>query len=266
MTAYTEVKRNTTGILLTLSILSIISCFETETVGPLPGDTKPPVVEITSLAGDTLYDSEITLSADVSDDSAIDTVSFYVDGLCVGGDGEAPFEQVWYAGYWDPDETYEIVIEAVDEFGNTGTSPPREIVLAGGARYQPVILEPEDMAIFRIVSETTEIMISWEPVPGAGSYCFRCRFEGFLENDYIFLIFTEPSLLFRVVGFLYPDETLRVYWSVQAQWDTEHKSLWSSERWFQLTPDIGSGKRNITPHARISFSPISHITPASEER
>ncbi|HUV35846.1 MAG TPA: Ig-like domain-containing protein [Patescibacteria group bacterium] len=244
-------------IIVFLLMIILISCEEPDTAGPGPydTDTTPPAIDIVSPGGDTVATSEVVLSADITDESVIHNVTFHVDDVCIAEDDEYPYEQTWYAGYWTPLETYTIVVRAEDEFGNAGASQPREIVLAGGTKYSPTLLGPENMAVFQTVSDTTEVVTSWEPVPGAKNYTFRYRTEGFIDLPHAYVDITGESFTFLAIGHLPQSTVFRIFWSIRANWDSDHGSLWGSERWFSFMPAENADIRDAARGVRISFSP-----------
>lgn len=219
-----------------LSMLVLCSCEDATTPEAPDGDTQPPAVEIVSPDADTLLDSEIPLAAAVCDESAIVRVSFFVDDIAIAEEVVYPFETIWYAGYWTPEETYTIVVEAEDEHGNIGVSQPRVVLLASGTAFKPVVLGPDDMTTYQTVSDTTAVVTSWEPLPGARSYRFRYRTEGIAELDYAYVTIEGESYTFETIGHLAPGTFFRIFWSVQGQWDSDHGSSWSTERWFSFLP------------------------------
>ena len=89
----------------------------TVTVEPEP-DTTPPVVAITSPAEGAAVFGIITLSAQASDNDAVNSVEFRVDGLTVGSAVAEPYVLVWdTAAVGDGPHVVEAI--ATDASGNT---------------------------------------------------------------------------------------------------------------------------------------------------
>jgi hypothetical protein len=58
------------------------------------GDTTPPQVTLTAPGAGTVS-GQVTLTAQASDDTGVDGVSFFLDGRAIGFDRSAPFEVTW---------------------------------------------------------------------------------------------------------------------------------------------------------------------------
>jgi hypothetical protein len=90
---------------------------------PLPLDTQPPTVSITAPAGGTsVSGNSVTLTAQATDDVAVATVQFLVDGSPVG----SPVTASPYTMAWDSttvaNGSHSIAATATDTAGNAATS------------------------------------------------------------------------------------------------------------------------------------------------
>ena len=90
---------------------------------PLPSDTQPPTVAVTAPAsGATVGGNAVTLTASASDNVAVASVQFSVDGATVG----SPITSAPYTTSWDSttvaNGSHTITARAVDTSGNAATS------------------------------------------------------------------------------------------------------------------------------------------------
>jgi hypothetical protein len=91
---------------------------------------QPPSVVLTSPSDGATVGTNITLTAEASDDGAVTSVVFYADGSVLGGDAVAPFAFVWNPA---PTGTHAITAAAWDNAGLCATSAPANLtVLAAG--------------------------------------------------------------------------------------------------------------------------------------
>jgi chitodextrinase len=82
-------------------------------------DTTDPSVEITAPAeGATPYGA-VTITADATDNIAVDSVEFFVDGVSIGSDGSEPYSRPWNA---TDEGSHVLTAVATDTAGNTGSS------------------------------------------------------------------------------------------------------------------------------------------------
>ena len=82
-------------------------------------DNTAPSVSITEPSGGEAVRGTLTVRADASDASGVESVKFYINGMLVYTDVEAPYEYVWNTTEWD-DGDYTIKVVAVDVLGNEG--------------------------------------------------------------------------------------------------------------------------------------------------
>ena len=92
--------------------------------GGAPPDNAPPTVTILSL-GSTLA-GVVNVAMDAQDNVSVSEVRLFVDGALTGSDTTPP-----YAVSWDTntvaDGSHQLVAEATDDQGNTGTSPVADV-------------------------------------------------------------------------------------------------------------------------------------------
>ncbi|WP_460459432.1 Ig-like domain-containing protein [Angustibacter peucedani] len=91
----------------------------TVTVTATAPDTTDPTVAITSPADGASVYGPVTVAADASDDTAVTSVTFRVDGTSIGTDTSAPYTAAW--GATDVG-SHTLTATAVDAAGNSSTS------------------------------------------------------------------------------------------------------------------------------------------------
>jgi hypothetical protein len=85
-------------------------------------DTTPPTVTLAAPAGgSTVSGTAVTLSANASDNVAVDHVDFLVNGSVVGTDATSPYSMTWDSTTV-PDGSASITARAVDTSSNSATS------------------------------------------------------------------------------------------------------------------------------------------------
>ncbi|MEJ2703657.1 MAG: S8 family serine peptidase [Sedimentisphaerales bacterium] len=90
------------------------------TESPVPSDT-PPSVTITSPAdGATVSGSSVAITAEASDDDAVDQVEFFVDGASIGVFTTTSYELTWDSASVG-DGSHTITAEATDTIGQTAS-------------------------------------------------------------------------------------------------------------------------------------------------
>lgn len=90
-------------------------------IPPIPADTTPPKVTLTSPAPGSRLTGRVTLSAEAADDSegsGIALVEFWVDDRNIGVDTEAPFAMTWDSATVS-DDAHLFQVRAADRAGNT---------------------------------------------------------------------------------------------------------------------------------------------------
>ena len=85
------------GLCLYLAALVLLAgCSEKST----PIDVTPPVVAITYPADGAVVSDSVTIKASVTENDALEKVSFLIDGTAIAAFSEGPFEHLWYAFNW----------------------------------------------------------------------------------------------------------------------------------------------------------------------
>jgi hypothetical protein len=84
-------------------------------------DATPPTVTLTAPTAGQLVRGSVTLSADATDNVAVDHVDFLVNGAVVGTDATAPYTTTW-ASSSVPDGTASVSARAIDTSANSATS------------------------------------------------------------------------------------------------------------------------------------------------
>ena len=79
-----------------------------------PQDTESPIVVITFPVAESQLTETTTIRAEVSDESPINTVIFFIDGISVFEDIESPYEYEWDICL-EEGENHTILIKAEDE-------------------------------------------------------------------------------------------------------------------------------------------------------
>ncbi|WP_224365833.1 Ig-like domain-containing protein [Hyalangium versicolor] len=84
-------------------------------------DFTPPTVSLTGPAGGSVVSGTVALTANATDDHAVDQVNFYVGTLYAGYDSKAPY-QVNFNSLRLPNGTYTVTAKAYDAAGNLTVS------------------------------------------------------------------------------------------------------------------------------------------------
>jgi hypothetical protein len=111
------------------------------TVTTSSGDKTAPTVTITAPINNSTWAGTITLAANASDNVAVASVQFAVDGVNVGSAiSSAPYQYNWNSAGL-ADATHTITATATDTSGNKGTNSVT-LVLANQGQFGPVINTP----------------------------------------------------------------------------------------------------------------------------
>ena len=216
------------GIIALLLILVTYSCCDDgiEDVA----DTSGPEIEILSPGhGDTLYSNPL-IDVEISDQSEIKQVAYYVDDIQISEKFSAPFSEMWFAGYWAPDESYTLKVIAEDILGNIGYSEEISVFVDSEARIIPQLYQPRDSMNLAAV---TTVTFACTPCPGAQSYtlnwrCIACPCsDEWCGQRYIS---SSSNQIFVFINMPIPPEDLKIEWSIQARRDDDHRSDWSEKR------------------------------------
>jgi peptidoglycan/xylan/chitin deacetylase (PgdA/CDA1 family) len=93
------------------------------------GDTTPPTVSLTAPSANATVSGSVPISANASDNLAVDHVDFLVDGAVVGSSGTAPYTFSWNSRT-AANGTHMIAARAVDTAGNTATTSAISVLVA----------------------------------------------------------------------------------------------------------------------------------------
>ena len=106
----------------------------TVTVSNAPaGDTTPPSVQLTSPAGGATVSGQLTVGANASDNTAVASVQFKLDGANLGPvDTSAPYSMGWDTTK-STNAPHALTAVARDAAGNTSTSAARSVTVANTA-------------------------------------------------------------------------------------------------------------------------------------
>ena len=224
------------AVVISLIICVVIGSCSDNGTSSLP-DTDPPVVNITDPAdGDTIY-SDITIRLHVEDRSDIARVTYHIDDDVVGEDVAKPYEEIWYAGYWEADQTYRLCACAEDAAGNTGCSDTLSLFVSPSARIVPEPYQPAD-SIY--IAAFTTLTFACAPCPGANGYmvewhCRNCNCASqWCGNLFLRSATNQVLALVRIMS---TTEELEIEWRIQALWSEEHVSAWSQKRLLRIRAD-----------------------------
>ena len=193
-------------------------------------DTSGPEVEILSPAdGDTIYSNPL-IEVRISDQSEIKVVTYFVDDLQIAEKELPPYNEMWYAGYWAPDESYTLKVVAEDVRGYVGYSNEVSVFVDSDTRIIPQVYQPRDSMNLAAVATVT---FACTPCPGAQSYtlkwyCKACP----CSNEWCGLKFVQSSSnqIGIWINMPIPPVDLEIEWNIQARYDGDHRSDWSETR------------------------------------
>jgi len=223
---------------LCIACMIFLSAFLSCSEDAIEPDTTAPTIEITYPASSAVVSGQTMISAEAGDNRGISVVQFFVGDEMIAEDRSEPYEQTWYAGYWNPGWDYDLTAVAIDRRGNKGISAPVTVALEEGSRFIPELLNPEDG---EEVDLPYDLPFAWRPVPGARAYVIRFRTSDFnfmqyycTSGGYGECFVNVQDTLFA--GPLQPDRappidwTAEGYWRVRAYWSVDYLSEWSEER------------------------------------
>jgi len=147
---------------------------------PLELDTAPPSVTMTGPADGTIVNGTVALSADATDDVAVDRVEFLVNGSVVDTDATAPYSVSWdSSGVADGPATIEA--RAFDTSGNQATSASRTVTVQNAPQDT---LDPSGTVLINGGRESTDSrtvklrLSASDPSPGSGVASMRFKNGG----------------------------------------------------------------------------------------
>ena len=101
---------------------------------PPPPDTTAPTVSDVDAGGGAAVSRTVTLTVTASDNTAVTTVRFFVDGTEAGSDTTAPYEFAWDTGSL-ADGDYVLSAEAEDAAGNVGQSGEVTVTVSNARQF-----------------------------------------------------------------------------------------------------------------------------------
>jgi hypothetical protein len=226
-----------------LILVSFSACFDEDIVTVedivVVDDADPPeIVILTPSDGDTAY-CELPVVLQVEDESLICKVMWYADGEQIDNSARAPFESVWYAGYWAAEERHELWAAAEDAAGNVGYSDTLSLFVSPDARFAPQVFQPDD-SIY--IAPTTTLTFKCAPCPGAHRYlvewhCRNCACWGeWCGNIFLISPNNQVFAFVKIMGDFHSD--LEIEWKMRAEWDDDHVSEWSETRLLMIRASV----------------------------
>ncbi len=124
-----------------------------------PVDT-PPTVSITSPLNGATVSGSVTITAAATDDSGVIRVDFYVDGVVIGSDWTAPYDQIWNSATV-VDGIHTLTATAVDTANQSGINSVN--VLVDNVNDPPVANAGPDQTAFVNQTLTFDGSASYDP-------------------------------------------------------------------------------------------------------
>ncbi|NUQ82586.1 MAG: Ig-like domain-containing protein [Bacteroidetes bacterium] len=186
-------------------------------------DTTPPVVTLTSPVNGAFLSGPTSISPVITDESAIRTVYFLVDGDTVATDTKAPFTFVWNVGFWADGNQHTLLIIAVDEANNSGQSNLISVTVSAEAT---LTIQPKAPSDGREHEENASVTFSWYPLQGSQEYQLE------IDSDSLFSpadqTLSTTDTLFMVSSLASGPH----YWRLRAKGMNGRLSTWSEKRVF----------------------------------
>jgi subtilisin len=160
----------------------------------LAGDTTPPSVSLTSPAGGAIVrGSNVTLSADASDNVGVQRVQFLVNGGLVNSDSTVPYSVSWNSTAIR-DGFATITARASDAAGNQTTSSSRTVIVDNTFPQTTITSHPR--------STTTSTRATFRFVSSENNSTFRCSLDGssftFCSSPKVYRNLSRGGHTFRV--------------------------------------------------------------------
>jgi len=130
-------------------------------------DTVAPVINILNPVGGQTVSGTVPVITQVNDDSEIDRVEFYVDGVLAFSDSSEPFEYAWdVSGYVDG-SVHTLFAKAIDANGFSSVSPVISVTVATDNVNDIVpptltIIYPPAGAVFTGVNSITAVADAYD--------------------------------------------------------------------------------------------------------
>ena len=222
---------------ITMAALIILPGCDDETTCNISEDQSVPTITVTYPQDDTIFlpdtllSDAVTILTEVENGSNLKLVQFYIDDEVIAYDYSEPYEQIWYAPFWARVTEYILRVKAIDYSNNEIWSNEVRVTTSSKTEYNatPELVSPDDgMSYSR---EPHEILIKWNPVPGAKGYLVQMRDdqECNCQNGCGCINHTDST---QVTAYHNGEPFGPIRWRVQAYWSMDHTSKWSEERSF----------------------------------
>ncbi len=117
------------------------------TLTPPPPDTEPPTVSIVNPAAGQTVSGKVQVSATATDNVAVASVQFYLDGKALG----APVTSPPYAVSWETTAatsgTHTLTATATDTSGNVGQATPVKVTVENPAEEEPCFVMDANVTV-----------------------------------------------------------------------------------------------------------------------
>jgi len=100
----------------------------TYTIADNPDITPPTITLLYPAAGSTIAGT-VNVVVDVIDDTSVDSVQFYVDGIINTTDIDEPWGFTWNTAPYDSGSTHTLYVKGYDSAGNIGTDGPSSFTI-----------------------------------------------------------------------------------------------------------------------------------------
>ena len=177
-------------------------------------DTTPPSVAITTAFSGTVSEI-VTISVMVTDDSGIEKVELWVDGLNTNiTDDTEPYVLLWNTASYEDSSDHVLIVRAYDDSGNEADSQPVALTVDNTASA------PQGGNITLVAYTLTEMVVVWE----------RSE-DGDLKNYK--LLYSETESGDKDTIATYTDKTTTSH--TMTEFDPTHENWF----WVQLTDTLG---------------------------
>jgi hypothetical protein len=177
-------------------------------------DATAPAVIITYPIDKQVIGDSVVIAADATDNSAVSSVSFFIDGAFIGSDTLAPFFYTWKTAFSDASVPHTIYAKAQDKSGNNGLSTLLSVTISPDASRKPELLIPSN----NLSVDTSMVRFAWKKFPAAQSYEIEVS-----QNDNIVatqsIVDTSYTGVFAIGKYS---------WKIRAVNGNGSKSSWSS--------------------------------------
>jgi len=169
----------------TIQLLARAGDFGTGTADSLPitlnvvEDAAAPTVRITSPAqGSSLVgNQQIQVTADATDDGAVATVEFFVNGVSIGTDTTAPYQVAYFVPQGGGTLTF--TAKATDGAGKSTTSAPVTATVQGDQAPRVTMRTPVTAGIYA----GGDLLVSADATDDAGIYYVQYIIDGVVQRN-----------------------------------------------------------------------------------